>query len=101
MNNLQAGFARVNITPMRGIGIGGYFKPRYVEGVLDELEIKDVIKLIDLENKEYEYIVYDIFETTEEDLSILRSNKNYEITLLTCNNSNKKRIIVKAYMKEY
>ena len=39
MNKLQAGFARVDVTPMRGIGIGGYFKPRYVEGVLDELEI--------------------------------------------------------------
>ena len=39
MNKLQAGFARVNITPKMGIGIGGYFKPRYVEGILDELEI--------------------------------------------------------------
>ena len=39
MNQLQAGFARVNVTPMMGIGMGGYFIPRYVEGVLDELEI--------------------------------------------------------------
>ena len=39
MNKLQAGFARVNVTPMMGIGIGGYFIPRHVEGVLDELEI--------------------------------------------------------------
>lgn len=39
MNKLQAGFARVNVTPMMGIGMGGYFIPRYVEGVLDELEI--------------------------------------------------------------
>ena len=39
MNKLQAGFSRVNVTPMLGIGIGGYFIPRYVEGVLDELEI--------------------------------------------------------------
>lgn len=39
MNQLQAGFARVNITPMMGIAIGGYFIPRYAEGVLDELEI--------------------------------------------------------------
>jgi len=69
-------------------------------GRIDELEIKDKIKLIDLEEKEYEYIVYDKFETDEEDLSILKSNKNYELTLLTCNNSNKKRIIVKAFMKE-
>lgn len=39
MNTLSAGFARVNITPMMGIGLVGYFVPRYAEGVLDELEI--------------------------------------------------------------
>ncbi len=39
MNQLQAGFSRVNITPMLGIAIVGYFKPRYADGVLDELEI--------------------------------------------------------------
>lgn len=39
MNRLEAGFARVNITPMLGVGIGGYFIPRYVEGILDEIEI--------------------------------------------------------------
>ncbi len=39
MNKLYAGFARVNITPMMGIGLAGYYKPRFAEGVLDELEI--------------------------------------------------------------
>jgi len=39
MNNLKAGFGRVNITPPMGIFIRGYFKPRYADGVLDELEI--------------------------------------------------------------
>ena len=39
MNTLQAGFARVNITPPMGIGIRGYFKVRIADGVLDELEI--------------------------------------------------------------
>ena len=39
MNTLKAGFARVNITPMMGIGIRGYFKVRVADGVLDELEI--------------------------------------------------------------
>lgn len=70
-------------------------------GRIAELEIKDMIKLVDLNGKEYEYIVYDNFEIDENDFSILKPNKNYELTLLTCNNSNKKRIIVKAYMKEY
>lgn len=39
MNKLSAGFARVDVTPVMGTGIPGYFKPRFVEGVLDELEI--------------------------------------------------------------
>lgn len=39
MNNLSVGFARVNITPMMGIGIVGYFIPRFAEGVLDDLYI--------------------------------------------------------------
>ena len=39
MNNLSAGFARVNITPMMGIGIVGYFVPRFAEGVLDDLYV--------------------------------------------------------------
>ena len=39
MNCLYAGFGRVNVTPMLGIPIVGYFKERYAEGVLDELEI--------------------------------------------------------------
>ena len=39
MNTLKAGFGRVNVTPMMGINVRGYFKPRYAEGVLDELEI--------------------------------------------------------------
>lgn len=39
VNRLYAGFSRVDITPMLGIGIAGYFKPRYAEGILDNLEI--------------------------------------------------------------
>ena len=37
-NTLQAGFARVNITPPMGIHISGYFVERIADGVLDELE---------------------------------------------------------------
>lgn len=39
MNHLSVGFARVNITPMMGIGIVGYFVPRFAEGVLDDLYV--------------------------------------------------------------
>lgn len=65
---------------------------------ITELEIKDEIKLIDLNENEYTYIVFDIFETDENDInSVIKKKKEFELTLLTCNNSNKKRIIVKAF----
>jgi len=37
MNTLQAGFARVNITPMLGVDVRGYYQKRFASGVLDEL----------------------------------------------------------------
>lgn len=43
MGNLQAGFARVNVTPMLGIGLDGYYKERRANGLLDELEINALI----------------------------------------------------------
>lgn len=39
MNKLYAGFGRIDVTPMLGIDIIGYFKDRYADGVLDPLEI--------------------------------------------------------------
>ena len=38
-NQLYAGFARVNITPMMGIGLAGYYQEREADGVLDDIEI--------------------------------------------------------------
>ena len=38
-NLLKAGFCRMDITPMLGIGIEGYFVDRFADGVLDPLEV--------------------------------------------------------------
>ncbi len=38
MGALKVGFSRVNVTPHLGIRICGYYKDRFAEGVLDELE---------------------------------------------------------------
>jgi LPXTG-site transpeptidase (sortase) family protein len=95
-------FHGVEFGNMGNICIAGHnYNDNRFFGKINELELKDKIKLINLEGQEFEYIVFDKFETTDDDLSILKGSKNYELTLLTCNNSNKKRIIVKAYMKEY
>ena len=38
MSKLKAGFSRVNINPMMGIPIKGYFKVRLADGILDDIE---------------------------------------------------------------
>lgn len=70
-------------------------------GKIVELQKNDKIRLVNLKGENFEYTVFDIFETDDDDFSILNPTKDFELTLLTCNNSNNKRIIVKAYMKEY
>ena len=37
-NQLQIGYARVNVTPPLGVNIAGYFVERIADGILDELE---------------------------------------------------------------
>lgn len=39
MNQLLAGFSRVDVTPPLGIGMAGYYVPRFAEGILDPLQI--------------------------------------------------------------
>lgn len=38
MSVFKVGFARVNINPMLGIAIEGYYVPRFARGILDDLE---------------------------------------------------------------
>lgn len=42
MNNLKAGFARVDVTPCLGIPVSGYFVDRIADGILDNLEINAI-----------------------------------------------------------
>ena len=47
MSGLKVGFSSVNITPMNGISITGYYEKRYAEKVLDELEIEALALNVD------------------------------------------------------
>lgn len=38
MSKLEVGFSRVDVTPLTGIGVAGYYKRRISDGVLDALE---------------------------------------------------------------
>ena len=69
MNRFYAGFARADVTPMMGIGLSGYFIPRYADGILDELEINALalatdekrILLINVDNEGIRMTVLDEF----------------------------------------
>ena len=63
-----------------------------------KLEIGDLIELTDLSNNTIEYEIYDIFSTDPNDVTILQTtdSKIREVTLITCTNGNKQRLILKA-----
>ena len=43
MNTLQVGFAKANINPSLGHAIYGYYVPRFVKGILDDLEVSAIV----------------------------------------------------------
>lgn len=67
-------------------------------GKLKKVNKNDKITLIDTFGKEQEYVVYDKFEISPNDTSILNQNTNgkKEVTLITCTIGAIKRLVVKA-----
>lgn len=67
-------------------------------GRINKLEIGDKIVIIDLYNHTVTYEVFDRYITDPNNVNILQSqnDKTKEITLITCINGNKNRLIVKA-----
>lgn len=65
---------------------------------LYQLNIGDSIHIYDASNSLVSYYIYDKFEISKNDTSCTGQNTNgkKEITLVTCNNINKNRLIVKA-----
>ena len=65
---------------------------------LNELNIGDIINIYDLNNKLISYKTYDKFEISKTDTTCTSQNTNgkKEITLITCNNFNGNRLIIKA-----
>lgn len=95
-------FYGVNLGENGNIAIAGHnFDNHTFFSDLNKLENNDEIVLYSNSNIKYIYSVYNTFETSSDDLSVLNAKfiNNKELTLITCNNSNKKRFIVKAFLK--
>lgn len=72
-------------------------------GKTKNLEIGDTVQLTDLQNQTISYEIYDKFVTDPNDVTILQTKDESirEVTLITCTNGNKNRLILKAKeMKE-
>lgn len=69
---------------------------------LKKLEIGDTFYISDNKIGKVEYEVYELYRVTPEDVSCLsqETNERKEVTLITCTNDSKQRIIVKAREKE-
>ena len=65
---------------------------------LYKLSLGDMIKIYDSNNSYISYYVYDKFEVIKSDTSCTNQDTNgkREITLVTCNNVNKNRLVIKA-----
>lgn len=62
------------------------------------LEIGDIIKLTNLKNETIQYKIFKIYSVDPNDLSYVESEepKTKEVTLITCTNGHKQRLITKA-----
>lgn len=69
---------------------------------LNQIQIDDIINIYSNSGEKFEYSVYRTYETESEDLTPLATNfiSKKELTLVTCNNKNKKRFIVKALLND-
>lgn len=70
-------------------------------GKTKKLEIGDEIELTDLKKRTIKYEIYSKFNTDPNDVSVLKTEDNEirEVTLITCTNGNKERLIIKAREK--
>ncbi len=80
--------------------VGHNYENKKFFSEIEKLEINDEILIDNLKNKTYRYIVYEKNEVDANDFSITKSKKKTELTLVTCNNTNNKRIIIKSFEKK-
>lgn len=78
--------------------IGHNYKKENMFNNLIDLEINNLIYLVDNENGEIEYKVYDIYKVKENNIEPIKqkSKEEIELTLITCVNYTNNRLIIKA-----
>ena len=88
-----------NVNDYGNLSIAGHNnKDGTMFGKTKKLQKGDIIELIDLKGQRIQYSIYDIFVTDPNDVNILLPKDELirEVTLITCTNGNKERLILKA-----
>ena len=88
-----------NVNDYGNLSIAGHNnKSGTMFGKTKKLEIGDIVELTDLTGQTIQYSIYDSFVTDPNDVSILlpKDENIREVTLITCTNGNKQRLILKA-----
>ena len=88
-----------NVNDYGNLSIAGHNnKDGTMFGKTKKLEIGDIVELTDLKGQTIQYSIYDIFVTDPNDVNILLAKDEVvrEVTLITCTNGNKQRLILKA-----
>lgn len=88
-----------NVNDYGNLSIAGHNnKSGTMFGKTKYLEIGDVVELTDLQNKTIQYKIYEKFITDPNDVTILETKDDTirEVTLITCTNGNRQRLIIKA-----
>lgn len=88
-----------NVNDYGNLSIAGHNnKSGTMFGKTKNLENGDIVELTDLTGQTIKYSIYNIFVTDPNDVSILlpKEEKIREVTLITCTNGNKQRLILKA-----
>ena len=65
-------------------------------GNLNKLKKGDTIYLEDLMGNKHQYRIYDKYKVAPNDFECLKAQRKYDLTLVTCDNLNDKRFVIKA-----
>ena len=88
-----------NVNDYGNLSIAGHNnKDGTMFGKTKKLQKDDIVELTDLKGQTIKYSIYDIFVTDPNDVNILLPKDELirEVTLITCTNGNKQRLILKA-----
>lgn len=103
-NSLWKSICKISNNPINGTGnlclAGHNMRNLTMFAKLKWLEKGDEVEITNIYGDVYKYIIYDKFYVDPDDVDVIKNTVDPIITLITCNNSSSKRLIVKAKLQQ-